>query len=295
VAAATSVLKDLRDILSDAFTPAEFDMFVRIDIGVHPYHISSIKNPHVVVFDVIDWADRQGRLDELILKAAAALPNRADLQALVQSLGLGAAPSGTPGGQGGGQPAGQAQPSANVPLATAFKDARQAPSPNLLLHDRCAAYRPGEAGRPKAEVLSQILDPDPGVRLEAVLELERNPDLRYVTWLAERVTVEPPFVGLRAAIALRRVADEFVWHGLADLQLMRGVVVNALDRLSHVPDGEGRRLHLASALGAITPRLDEALKEWLGQRKKRVARSDAPGSAYRDFEAWLAAGEEGGA
>ena len=44
-----------------------------------------------------------------------------------------------------------------------------------------------------------LLSDSPGERLAAVLALARSPRVEYLHWLSERIAVEAPFVGLRAA------------------------------------------------------------------------------------------------
>ncbi len=46
----------------------------------------------------------------------------------------------------------------------------------------------------------------PGRRMVAILALTARPQVRYLWWLAERVGVEPPFVGVRAAEGIRAAA-----------------------------------------------------------------------------------------
>jgi cellulose synthase operon protein C len=47
-----------------------------------------------------------------------------------------------------------------------------------------------------------------GERLAAVVALRKNIDTRYIRWLSERVTVERPFVGYNAALALLKCAEQ---------------------------------------------------------------------------------------
>ena len=49
-----------------------------------------------------------------------------------------------------------------------------------------------------------LLSDSPGERLAAVLALARSPRVEYLHWLSERIAVEAPFVGLRAAGVLGR-------------------------------------------------------------------------------------------
>src|SRR5262249_23060775 len=46
----------------------------------------------------------------------------------------------------------------------------------------------------------------PGMRLAAVVIFQERPDSRYLTWLAERLSVEKPFLGYHAAKALLSAA-----------------------------------------------------------------------------------------
>jgi hypothetical protein len=68
-------------------------------------------------------------------------------------------------------------------------------------------------------------------RLTAILALERAPDPAYLWWLAERVTIETPPVGLMAAKALTAAALRLA---RAELRRLRSAVNAAIDRLNEV-------------------------------------------------------------
>lgn len=82
------------EVLLDAFSPQTFDLLLRhrLDRKVHNY--SSEGNPFpVIVAYIIDAANREGWLDQLILKAREANPGNPKLLAFTQQFGLAVIPS----------------------------------------------------------------------------------------------------------------------------------------------------------------------------------------------------------
>ena len=62
--------------------------------------------------------------------------------------------------------------------------------------------------QPTPEVLPGLMaSPSAGARLLAVVSLQQAPEKRHLSWLAERLREERPFVGYHAAVALERAAE----------------------------------------------------------------------------------------
>jgi hypothetical protein len=86
-------------------------------------------------------------------------------------------------------------------------------------------------------------------RLAAVLALERSPEMTYVWWLAERVTIEQPVIGFLAAKALTSAAFHLE---RPELPHLRSAANAALDRLADMMNAATHPpavpLHSAQAL-----------------------------------------------
>jgi hypothetical protein len=140
-------------------------------------------------------------------------------------------------------------------LADRYEQARRQTTPGpertAALNAVCAMLcRRADAA---ADLGEWHLSPQAGLRLVAILELQQRPRDDYLRWLSERVTIEKPFLGMQAAIALRGAAE----RNEIDPEQVMAAVTDALTRLAELPDGGARRAHLHAALAALRRRLNE--------------------------------------
>jgi serralysin len=143
---------------------------------------------------------KEGWLERLILEASQANPGNVWLREAARSLGFA-----------------ESVREVNVPreisaLAQEYEATRVALPPGP---DRTRAM---EAVVTKMRRLPSWADPEltnalvsaptPGLRLVAVLTLQRRPDPKHLTWLADRLALEKPFIGYHAAVALEGAAQD---------------------------------------------------------------------------------------
>jgi hypothetical protein len=123
------------------------------------------------------------------------------------------------------------------------------------------------------------LDGSEAKRLAAILALEAAPDLGYLRWLAERVTVEPPEAGFMATQALLTTA---VKVALADLPKVQAAVKRAkglLDLATDDPD-------VPTTFGvAVRKRELEVVDQLIASRLRRPG----PGLNRQAYDGFLAA------
>ena len=75
----------IRDALLDAYpTMDSLRMMVRIELDENLVAIAGDENPRVIVFNLITWAERTARIDDLIAGAVRQNPNNQALQQLAQ-------------------------------------------------------------------------------------------------------------------------------------------------------------------------------------------------------------------
>lgn len=79
-------VKQFQDALLDAFDAGSLAQMVRIRLDQNLAAIAGGSNLSALVFDLIGWAQRQGRLDDLLDGALAEAPGNAALQALLAAL-----------------------------------------------------------------------------------------------------------------------------------------------------------------------------------------------------------------
>jgi hypothetical protein len=106
----------------------------------------------------------------------------------------------------------------------------------------------GLAALPFLDEFSKDLS-SPGRRLAAICILQMAPDLRYVSWLCERVSVEQPFVFFHASIALLNAVRRY---GSTNGDALRQPIESALQKLKSfqgIPD--------ASTVDTLTNALSE--------------------------------------
>ncbi|HEX8204408.1 MAG TPA: effector-associated domain EAD1-containing protein, partial [Isosphaeraceae bacterium] len=222
-----SIPQRLHEILRDTFIPSELARLVHWKLKEWLHNIARPAGTHdEQVADLIDWAVRQGRLDELIRQAAAERAQRRDMQDLLADWdALAPATVGGPGnvgtsyrgsspvasraaGAGAGPLVQSLSPPAGVSrvafLADHFDDIRKQTIPGAArdtLRREVSQELKDVAAAEGEELGGWCLHAQPGVRLAAVLRLEREPQPNFLQWLGERVAVEEPYIGLRAAAA----------------------------------------------------------------------------------------------
>lgn len=84
-----------------------------------------------------------------------------------------------------------------------------------------------------------VASDSPGERLAAVSALQAIPDVRYLDWLAERFSVEKPFIAYHAALALLGAARELPHDELGQLDAALKQAESSAARLS--PDTDRAR------------------------------------------------------
>jgi hypothetical protein len=78
--------KQLHEALLAAFNQEELTRMVMMDMGVNINSVAGGSNLSAVVFNLIDWAQRTGRLGELVTAAAGSNDENPELKAFVASL-----------------------------------------------------------------------------------------------------------------------------------------------------------------------------------------------------------------
>jgi hypothetical protein len=79
---------EFQRVLTQAFAPQELAVLVRIHLGEDLAAIALGKNHADTVFELVRWAERQGRLADLLAGALAENPGNPQLRAFAQQAGL---------------------------------------------------------------------------------------------------------------------------------------------------------------------------------------------------------------
>jgi hypothetical protein len=87
-----------------------------------------------------------------------------------------------------------------------------------------------------------------GERLVAVTFLQARPVRQHFGWLGERLREEKPFIGYHASVALLNAARS---ASGADREVLRGVIVAALEATEKIADATDRRTTLRAALETL--------------------------------------------
>ena len=78
--------KQFHAALLDAYTEADLEQMTRLEMNVNLDAVAGGSNLNSIAFNLIDWAQRTGRLGELIQAATTFVPGNSELQAFVASL-----------------------------------------------------------------------------------------------------------------------------------------------------------------------------------------------------------------
>lgn len=78
-------IQELQDALLSAFSADELTRVVRINLDENLDAIAGDDNLSQIVFELITWADRRGRLDELIRGASNVNPRNRELRAWIET------------------------------------------------------------------------------------------------------------------------------------------------------------------------------------------------------------------
>jgi hypothetical protein len=114
------------DALVAAFDRSELEQLTRIDLEQNLEAIAGSGKLSVVAFELVTWAQRTGRVSDLLAAAQSRRPTNAALAALAQELGVApAAKPGVPSSTPGGVSVGKVE-AANVALGTQIIDQRGA-------------------------------------------------------------------------------------------------------------------------------------------------------------------------
>jgi hypothetical protein len=220
--------------------------------------ISAENNLDRVVFDLVLWADRNGKILDLARAVAEGRPRVKDLSSLVRKMtaaasanastpddpGVPAHPSKTnsPGSIDADRSVEQPLPDELVALMRAYERIRHVMEWG---HERRAASH-DMANRMKSLPIEELGLPDrlhlgfaAGERLAAIVSLEKSPDHRYFRWLAERPFAESRFLGLRATFALREAAKQL---DPAYLGPLHGILAETMKGLKERKDKEDEQL-----------------------------------------------------
>jgi hypothetical protein len=202
----------------------------------------------VVVFELILWAERIGRMADLVRSAADYVPGRMDLSDLRQEFEASAKP---PAKATGTITLPMGPPSLPEDLIRLMQGYDRIPAviadgPARATMMEQTAGQIGELDLAKLRLAERLhLSESAGERLAAILALDEAPDPQYLRWLSERVSVESPFAGYAAAVALTNAAH------LLDrphLGRVRAQAQDGLDRLPNTPDFARRRMQLQRAV-----------------------------------------------
>jgi hypothetical protein len=120
-----------------------------------------------------------------------------------------------------------------IQLAREYEQTRAAlpPGDERTRRMEAVATRMRLLGIACAPFLSDFAEsPSPGERLAAVSILEVQPNREYLSWLADRLGTETPFVGYHAALALQAAVRVL---GQPERALLREVIAKAKKNLGH--------------------------------------------------------------
>lgn len=199
----------LHHLLRGAFTEGSLAPFVLFRLHHRLDRIVSAKAGFdVVVFELVLWADQNGRLLDLAYAVAVERPELAEAQRLYRDMG-GSLPAG--GGSAAPPPALPALPPEDPisPLARAYERIRRVvPDSNsrtVVMEEVVTKMRSLPLGKYALPERLHLSDSE-GERLAAIVALRLSPDPGYLRWLSERIAVEYAFLGYHAAVALLEAA-----------------------------------------------------------------------------------------
>jgi hypothetical protein len=282
-----SFVKRFHAAICSAFDLGELRLMVRLELGVRLDKVAPTGGKLLIVaLELIEWAERDGRFKELVRSVAASKPERHDLQDLAKEY---ATDSGLPAKASAGR--GKRRP-LSAELVREIIQFKRIPS---VIEEGPGRFTLMEqsAGRIRTLPLEGYdiptrlhLSHDLGERLAAVIALERAPNPRYLRWLAERVVVEPAYVGYSAAVALNQAALEV---GLPQLDRVRLAAGDALSFLSSASDRAGHRDQLQEAI-RVTNRREGQVRQRVKVSFDRCATALSETFTVDEFEKMLLSG-----
>ncbi len=220
----------LAELICDAFEEQQFSMLIFEEVPEDDFDYSKDaqgENYKARSFATVRWAHRTGQSEKVLWLAklvAGRRPKRTDLQQLATDI------------EGAIQPVQRASGgNSQIPEELAVGIALvQQQLPNPLDHARDLRDLLRKADYKTCDLAGRFHLSERDVeRLAAVLWLERAPDVKYLRWLSERVTVEPPFISFMAGKALTTATLK-----LSNDDLHRAIVAakNASDLLDGLVD-----------------------------------------------------------
>jgi effector-associated domain 1 (EAD1)-containing protein len=238
--------------MCDAYTIETLEQMVRFRLNQRLDRITRSGVVDSAVFGLIQWADQNKRMAELVKSAADYLDKREDLAALKAEYQVGAERASTPRPD---QPHNEDSrlPEELIALVRSYERI-----PILFPEEKATLAMEETAAKIGALSLDAYrlparfhLSDSAGERLVAVLALEKSPDPVYLRWLCERVFVEDPFAGYRAALALTHAA---LLLDHPALPRVKAQVQIGSQRLEQHSDQNRRRTQLQEALNVIERR-----------------------------------------
>lgn len=172
-----------------------------------------------VAFNLVQWAEAQGYVKELVTKSLLENSRNPKLKAFADKL---------------------LKPTADDPrverdirqLADEYLSVRAKMEPckerTIRMEQKVTQMRVlALAGWPLLAKFTRSFHP--GERLAACLILQLKPDVDFVAWLSDRICVEKPFVGLHAAVALQVAAGSLDMKHKQYLKEAIGAALKFLD------------------------------------------------------------------
>ncbi len=257
------LLARLIDLICAAYTEFEFTEFLAIEVEEFDYTKEAAGKTYLErVFSTLYWVQRREEAAGVLRLArlvAAKRERHDDLKQLVRDLEALV----VPGGPGG----------AASPVAKPAADGGGAAEPTLpeeiltplgLFEEKLTSLR--QLARDlrslpleKYDLPARFhLSDSAGKRLAAVLALEKRPQVEYLRWLSERVTVEKPYAGYAAVQALTSTARRLDREHLPRL---KAAVRDAAERLDGLTD-------LGEALDGADTRSDKTVN--VAARKRLI-------------------------
>lgn len=245
------ILNELQELLVKTFNRAELRqlLFTKLDLELDHLAPNATGN-NDLMFEVVTWMDRRGRVGELIEHAANERNKVPEWQKLLEKSRAKSQPRSVPTANANDR----APPDEVTALVRAYVRLRHMLPDGDKKTVQLQALVNQLLALPLADHnLAELyhLSDCPGERLVAILTLVIAPDLRYLQWLSERLAVESHFVGYQAAVALHSAAATVP---RADLDSVAAAVDNAGTWIPGRERQGGRWKKLCEALHVIVER-----------------------------------------
>jgi len=247
----------LHRVTRDAYDRDSLEQLLKFRLGQRLDQITPAGSPFdTVVFQLILWADRDGRLLELAQAVAEGRPGRPDVALLLTDMEAAAASASPPPGGERLQAAGPEGVLEGVAaLARAYERIKrvmpEGDQRTVIMEDMVRKIR--ELPLESLDLPARChLSPSDGERLTAVVSLQKRAELGYLRWLSERLAVEYEFIGYQAAVALRHAAATLAG---AQLEWVEAAARDAQRWVADVPGRSGRRDMIGEVMATLAARI----------------------------------------